>query len=139
MKIILKNIKKISIIDVHQLESVATFVSNVALISDLSKFSELPIEGMGKCLESVKHQDRQLISTVTLTFDLPSRFSTRNRAYAFLFETLDKKLYIIGSDRHPFCKVSTENVFPDKPTDKSVCKVTVEYTSLDGVKSVIIP
>lgn len=139
MKIILKTIKKISIIDVHQLESVATFISNAAIVSDISKFSELPIVGMGECLESVKPQDRQLISTATLTFNLPSRFSTRNRAYAFLFETLDKKLYIIGSDRHPFCKITTEDVFPGKPTDKSVCKVTVEYTSLYGVRTVLIP
>lgn len=139
MEIVLNNIKKISIIDVHQLESVATFISNAAIVSDISKFSELPIVGMGECIESVKHQDRLLISTATLSFNLPSRFSTRNRAYAFLFETLDKKLYIIGSNRHPFCKITTEVVFPGKATDKSVCKVTVEYTSLDGLKPVIIP
>ena len=134
---ILKNIKSVSVIEAKDLANVHFVPGIGAFLDHWRPFDELPVVGLAECSVASAIENRSRVFTTKLTAHLSAHFDVAGHDLCFMIGTVDGERYLIGMSESPYPVVNTEDVMPDRASDKSGCILSVEYKDTLGLLPVL--
>ncbi len=134
---ILNNIKKVEVIEARYLKNITVINGIGVLLNYWRNFSEIPITSLAEVEMSSAVEDKSRLMTVKLTFHTPKHFDVSDRQLCYRVTTVGGDQFLIGTDSHPYPVTNTTDLFPSVVTDRSGCKVVVEYKNTHGMLSIL--
>lgn len=134
---VVKNIKRIEYVNALDLSGLTVVPDVGVFISGVNPFVDMPLVGHAQCQVTTKTLDKVKWFTVTLSATLSAEFRQKNRPMAFRLTTIRGEQFLLGTDQQPFPRIDTTDYFPEKPTDKSGYRLTVERSDTFGLLKIL--
>lgn len=129
MHSVLKQIKKVEVIEAKHLVNSTIINDNSILLQVYRPFSVLNTVGLSSVEKSEKIENKVRIHTSKLTALLPEDFEVGNKKLCFRVTTVSGKQYLIGTDKRPFPIVTFNENYPNTASTKCGSTMTVTYSN----------
>lgn len=129
MDSLLKQIKKVEMIEAKYLVN-STIIGNYGIILDFYRpFDNLSAIGLSSVENSDKIESKVRIYTSKLIALLPNQIKVGNKKLCFRVTTVSGEQFLIGTDKSPYPIVSFTETYPNSPSGKCGCTMTVTYSN----------
>lgn len=133
MKILLRNIVRVSYIDARVLNSITVVPGMGAILGDDFNFIPLPIAGLGDCEVSSANEDRVPVFTSVLSCLVTMDFDPAQRPIVFLLTTVQGERFLLGCQEPPYPIVTSVSSLPSKMSEPSGYRLTATWKSTFGL------
>ena len=126
---VLKQIKKIEVIEARHLVNSTIINDNSILLQVYRPFSVLNTVGLSSVEKSEKIENKVRIYTSKLTALLPEGFEVGNKKLCFRVTTVSGQRFLIGTDKRPYPIVTFNENYPNSPSTRCGSTMTVTYSN----------
>lgn len=108
----------------------STIVNNSGIFLDIYRpFDELDTIGLSSVESSDKIDNKVRVYTSKLVSFLPERIKAGNKKLCFRVTTVSGERFLIGTDKAPYPVVTFNETYPNSPSAKCGCTMTVTYSN----------
>lgn len=109
----------------------STIVNNSGIILEIYRpFGTLETIGLSSVESSDKIENKIRIHTSKLTALLPERITVGNKRLCFRVTSVSGEQFLIGTDKSPYPIVTFAETYPNSPSGKCGCTMTVTYSNI---------
>lgn len=131
------HIKKIEYIEARYLADIVVVKNNSVLLRKWRNWQVLPTLDLSSLTSSTKVVDRETIFSLKLSCELCAGFSVAGRNLCYRLTTVDGHCFLMGTNERPFVITNVEDNYPSAITQKSVTKLTAEYSNIFGLLAIL--
>lgn len=125
-----RQILKIDVTDAKHLASVFRAATHQAQANSYVPWAEIPTIGLSSMSVESKKDGKQRIYNVKITFVADSFPLNHLDRLCFRVLTVERKLYLVGDIRPPYCLIETDENYPGRMAESSRKEYTVTWKSL---------
>lgn len=134
---ILNHITKVEYIDSFRLKGIQVINGVGVLLNGWRDFTVLNTVGLSSVESSTKIVKKNTLYTVKLISELAEQFKPGNRHICYRLTTASGGQFLLGSSIEPYVISNITDIFPGATTDKSVTRLTADYSNTHGLLAIL--
>lgn len=131
------HIKKIEYIEARYLADIVVVKNTGVLLQKWRNFQTLPTIDLSSLTSETKVVDRETIFTLKLSAELPETFSVAGRHLCYRLTTISDGQFLMGTNDRPYVITNVEDNYPAVVTQKSITKLSAEYSNIFGLLAIL--
>ena len=133
----LLNITKVECIEARYLAGINIVKNTGVLLNQWRNWLELPTVGLSSLVSDSKIVDKETIFTLKLTSELRDNFTVGGRHLCYRLTTATGGQFLMGTSDRPYTITNIQDNYPGEATEKSVTRLTAEYSNIYGLLAIL--
>lgn len=133
----LLNIVKVEYIEARYLADIVIVKNTGVLLQKWRNFQTLPTIALSSLTAETKVVDKETRFTLKLSSELCAGFSVDGRHLCFRLTTVSGGQFLMGTNEKPYTITTIQDNYPGVVTDKSVTKLSSEYSNIHGLLAIL--
>lgn len=134
----IRYVNKIEMVEAREISSAIVINKSGISLPQGVEFVTLDTAGLSAIEISDKISNKERVFTTKMVAFLPKRPEIGNKKLCFRITTVQNERFMIGTGVRPFPVIELSDAYPNVPSSKCGCTMTVTYTNIIPMLSVLV-